>query len=289
MVIRETECRSILTRTRGYLSNVASHSLNPYSGCGLGNTLCGVGCYVRSNPWITRGRAWGAFVDVKTNAPEVYMQTVDKERAWANRQSQNFVLFLSSSTEPWQPAERKWRVTRKLLHAMLERPPQGLILQTHSTHALDDMDVIVELAGRCALRLHVSIESDRNFLPGLPTSGCSVDKRIEMVHRLSSQGVATVVCASPLLPITEPETFFKRLASAGARAIIVDHFIGGDGSEDGGRTLKTDLPNAMSQVHSPSVTLEYRDQIIAIAKKYLPVGVSADGFAGNFSAKQTPV
>ena len=68
MEIRETYCASILTRTSGYLREVCSHSLNPYVGCGYGNSSCGEGCYVRFNLWLLRGRQWGSFVDVKVNA-----------------------------------------------------------------------------------------------------------------------------------------------------------------------------------------------------------------------------
>mgnify|MGYP006147248219 CR=1 FL=1 len=49
-------------------TTVASHSLQPYRGCALGNSLCGVGCYVRHSWYTTRGRKWGSFVEARTNA-----------------------------------------------------------------------------------------------------------------------------------------------------------------------------------------------------------------------------
>jgi len=68
--VRQSEAtvRSILTRTTGYLRTVTSHSLQPYRGCSYGNALCGVGCYVRHNGWVTRGEAWGSFLEARTNA-----------------------------------------------------------------------------------------------------------------------------------------------------------------------------------------------------------------------------
>ena len=51
-----TDVANPLTRTGGYLAGVTSHSLQPYRGCPLGSSLCGVGCYVQHNPWLTRGR-----------------------------------------------------------------------------------------------------------------------------------------------------------------------------------------------------------------------------------------
>jgi hypothetical protein len=62
LTLTETTVRSILTRTSGYLTTVSSHSLQPYRGCTFGNALCGVGCYVQHNPWVTKGRSWGSFL-----------------------------------------------------------------------------------------------------------------------------------------------------------------------------------------------------------------------------------
>ena len=133
MKVSESYCKSILTRTSGYLRNVSSHSINPYSGCGFGKSSCGIGCYVQFNTWITKGRTWGEFVDVKTNSPEVYIQTYSAEKRWTEKRSTPFSIFMSSSTDPWQPLEKKYRITRKILQAMLSAPPNELILQTHST------------------------------------------------------------------------------------------------------------------------------------------------------------
>ena len=139
MEITKTYCTSILTRTSGYLREVCSHSLNPYIGCGYGNSSCGEGCYVRFNQWLLRGRKWGDFVDVKINADKVYYKTAQAERRWAVRRGVPFSIFFSSSTDPWQPIERKFRVTRRVLNAMLEEVPDMLILQTHSSMILEDM------------------------------------------------------------------------------------------------------------------------------------------------------
>ena len=77
MTVTPVHVRSVLTRTGGYLTGVASHSLNPYRGCALGNSLCGVGCYVRHNPWLTAGRPWGGFVEAKVNAADAYARHVE--------------------------------------------------------------------------------------------------------------------------------------------------------------------------------------------------------------------
>ena len=283
MEITEVQCRSILTRTSGYLKQVCSHSLNSYVGCGFGRSACGVGCYVRHNGWLTKGREWGNFVEVKTNAPEIYLNTCEAEQRWAHRRGQQFSIFFSSSTDPWQPVEKQYRITRQLLQAMRIHPPDELILQTHGTALLDDLELIAALSQQCRLRVHVSIEGDVERLPGLPPPPASVAGRIGLLRKLSSAGVFAVACLSPLYPMEHPHTFFKQLAEAGTDAMVLDHFIEGDGTPEGSRTWKTGLPPAMNSVDPESTGLEYRDRIAAIARNYLPVGISAAGFAGHYS------
>ena len=283
MKTEPTTVRSILTRATGYLESVCSHSLQPYRGCPFGASLCGVGCYVRHNVYVTRGRPWGDFLEVRSNAAESYRAGFDRERAWARARRGRFVIFLSSATEPFPPQESRHGVTRAVLEAMLALPPDGLIVQTHSPRVLEALDLLVALAGRCDLRVHLSIESDRDRLPGLPPPASPVARRLDAARALKDAGLRVVVTVSPLLPIADPERFFARIAEA-ADAVVLDHFIGGDGSPNGARTRKTTLPEAMAAVDPESVTLAYRDRMAAIAQKFLPgrVGVNRDGFAGRW-------
>jgi DNA repair photolyase len=275
--------KTLLTRSSGYLNSVCSHSLNPYSGCGYGLSACGEACYVRFNHWLTRGREWGKFVDIKTNAGELYNQSAEKEKSWAHNRHIPFAVFMSSSTDPWQPLEKKHRVSRAVLKSMMTYPPDILILQTHSAGILDDLETLLQLSQVCSLRIHISIEGDRNHLPGLPPPPCSVEQRISALAKLSAQGLNTLACLSPLYPLENPQHFFLRLKNAGASAVIIDHFIKGDGTSEGSRTFKTRLPSAMSKIQKDSIHLSYRDRIATIARAYLPVGISVQGFAGNYS------
>jgi len=283
MQITQTECTSILTRTSGYLKGVCSHSLNPYVGCGYGNSSCGKGCYVRFNQWLNRGREWGEFVDVKVNADDVYLNTVQAERRWAIQRGIPFSIFFSSSTDPWQPIERKFRITQKVLGAMSVETPDVLILQTHGSIIIDDMERIIAISKRCDLRVHISIEGDQDNLPGLPPPPCSVDERISLVKEFSSRGITVVVCMSPLYPLIDPDHFFSQLAESGASAVVIDHFIEGDGTQDGSRTWRTMLPLAIKLVNEQALDLSYRDKVASIARKYLSVGISSSGFAGVYS------
>jgi DNA repair photolyase len=106
---------------------------------------------------------------------------------------------------------------------------------------------------------------------------------MEAARKLRGAGLRVVVTVSPLLPIEEPEEFFRRLSDV-ADAVVIDHFIDGDGSVNGSRTLRTALPGAMAAVLAESVALKYREWIVEIARRYFPgrVGVNIDGFAGRF-------
>ena len=222
-------------------------------------------------------------MDVKVNADEVYLNTVQVERHWAIQRGMPFSIFFSSSTDPWQPIERKFRVTRRVLDAMLEDAPDVLILQTHSSLIADDMERIIALSRRCELRVHLSVEGDQDSLPGLSPPPCSVDERIRLIKEFASRGINIVVCMSPLYPLIDPDLFFSRLAKSGASAVVIDHFIEGDGTQDGSRTRRTRLPQAIATVDEQALELSYRDKVAAIAMNYLPVGISSSGFAGVYS------
>lgn len=274
----------ILTRSSGYLDGVSSHSLQPYRGCSYGRALCGVACYVRHHGLITRGRPWGSFLEVRENAAEAYRSEAARERRWARGARGRFAIFLSSATDPFVPQERRLGVTRAVLDAMHDEPPDALILQTHVADVARERPRLRALSARCALRVHVSIESDRERLPGLPPPACSVERRLAALRALRCAGIFAVATLAPLWPIEDPPGFFRRLGEC-ADAIVIDHFIGGDGTPDGARTLRTALPAAMEAVAPGSTRLAYREEMVEVARKLLPgrVGVGPDGFAGRYA------
>jgi hypothetical protein len=110
-----------------------------------------------------------------------------------------------------------------------------------------------------------------------------VERRFRAAQTLTDAGIETVVTVAPLLPIRDPERFFGRVAEC-ASAVVIDHFIGGDGTVDGGRTRRTPLPQAMAAVDPGSIGLAYRDRMVRVAQRYLPgrVGINIDGFAARY-------
>ena len=197
--------------------------------------------------------------------------------------SEDHITFFA--TTDFRHQEARFGITRGVLEAMIERPPDVLIVQTHSHRVADAADLLESLAGRCELRVHLSIETDRERLPGLPPPASSVGRRFEAAGALRRAGLRVVITVSPLLPIAEPERFFARIAGV-ADAVVLDHFIGGDGSAGGTRTLRTRLPEAMAAVDPESVDLSYRDRMGEVARRFLPgrVGFSRAGFAGRWTS-----
>lgn len=282
LLVTEAHVRSILTRATGFLRTVSSHSLQPYRGCSFGRSLCGVGCYVQHNAWVTRGVPWGTFLEARTNAAEVYREQYLAERRWARANRGAFGVFLSSSTDPFVPQETRFRVTRRVLETMCDWPPDALVLQTHSDRVVEYLDLYRDLARRTELRFHLSIESDRDRLPGLPPPAASVQRRFEAAARLKEAGLRVVITVAPLLPIAHPRAFFERIARV-AEAVVLDHFVEGDGSAAGARTLRTPLPVVMEAVEPGSTDVAYRERMRAVAAEVMPgrVGVNVDGFAGR--------
>ncbi|HEX3356761.1 MAG TPA: radical SAM protein [Tepidisphaeraceae bacterium] len=276
------QVQQILTRTSGFLKTVCSHSLQPYRGCALGGSLCGVGCYVQHNIYVTKGKRWGTFVEARLNAAEVYHTQYEREKNWARRARGAFGVFLSSSTEPFQPMEKTHQITRQVLEKMVDFPPDFLMIQTHSHHVADYLDLYPRLRAATNLRVHLSIESDRDELPGLPRSASPVAKRMEAAAKLHEAGIRVIVTVAPLLPLDEPDLFFQQLSKI-CDGVVIDHFIDGDGSANGARTWRTGLPGAMAKIEPQAVTMAYREQIIGTARKHLPgrVGVNISGFAGE--------
>jgi hypothetical protein len=189
---------------------------------------------------------------------------------------------MSSATDPFLPHEKRYGITRTVLRAMIDDPPDELIVQTHSHLAARYLEILCALSRRCSLRIHFSIESDRDRLPGLPPPASPVARRFEAAAQFRDAGVQVLITVAPLLPIAHPDAFFQRV-SACADAVVIDHFIGGDGTPDGARTRRTRLPEAIAAVEPACLDISYRDAMVAKAMEWMPgrVGVGIDGFAGR--------
>ncbi|MCA9822212.1 MAG: hypothetical protein KC470_06375 [Dehalococcoidia bacterium] len=99
---------------------------------------------------------------------------------------------------------------------MLDEPPDRLVVQTHSAAVAEHTDLLVRLSRRCQLRVHLSIETDRERFAGLPPHGSSIQSRFEAAGQLRESGLKVVITVSPLLPLEAPEGFFKAIDQVAA-------------------------------------------------------------------------
>ncbi|MET3698928.1 radical SAM family protein [Bacillus oleivorans] len=210
--------KKILTPTSGFL-NGYSHSLNPYAGCAFACSYC----YVRQSPvGLFRKQEWGTWVDVKQEAREL----ITKEIRNLRKRNKEITIFMSSSTDPYQPVEYKEQVTRALLEAMAETPPDFLFVQTRSPLVTRDLDLFLQLKDR--IRISVTVETDledirKKFSPQAPP----IQARLKALQELKEYHLPTQAAVAPVLPFSND--FPAKLAQVTERICLDDYT--GDGSQ----------------------------------------------------------
>jgi DNA repair photolyase len=235
MEIARKEARTILTPQRdGFLAAEPypfTHALSAYVGCGFGQTTCGMYCYAQFLPnWTFNGggATWGQAVQIKTNAAQLLNETLSKMRSEKRREQR---IFMSSTTDPYQPIERTYQVTRQCLEVFAHYNDLDLlVVQTRSPLAARDLPLLRQIPYAW---LSVTIETDeQGYLKSL-RGGPALEKRWELVQAASESGVKTQITVSPCLRYTSIEEFGRRLLESGALRVVVDTAVDGDGS--GGR------------------------------------------------------
>ncbi|MFB4165520.1 radical SAM protein [Alteribacillus sp. JSM 102045] len=215
--------KTILNKGKGFLSGY-THSLNPYTGCSFGCSYC----YVRQMPVsLYREGEWGNWVDVKNGAANLLKKELRRAKAKGN-----VTIFMSSSTDPYQPVEHKEKVTRLLLEVMVDNPPHFLLVQTRSPLVGRDIDLLQQLKDR--VRVSMTIETDsemirKHFTPEAPP----IQARFNTLQKLAESGIPTQVAIAPILPSGE---YFPEKLKPFVSRICIDDFFMGDGS--GGKRTK---------------------------------------------------
>jgi DNA repair photolyase len=215
-------------------------------GCGFGQTTCGLYCYAQFLPnWQFRRfpeetpADWGQAVQVKTNAASLLEKTLSGMKPEIRR---GLRIFMSSSTDPYQPLERREEITRQCLEVFARYPDLDLlVIQTRSPLAARDFPLLQQIPYAW---LSVTIETDdQEYLKRL-RGGPLLERRWELIQKAQACGIPTQITVSPCLPFTGVETFGQRLIRSGTRRIVVDTVVDGDGAQ-GRRTA-----------HSPFAAVE---------------------------------
>jgi DNA repair photolyase len=128
-------------------------------------------------------------------------------------------IALGANTDPYQPLERKLRVTRSILE-VLERTRHPLTIVTKGSLILRDLDLLTSLARDDLVRVFVSVTSlDAELKRILEPRAASPQARLRMVRELSQAGVPTGVLVAPVIPAvndSEVEQIVAAVADAGA-------------------------------------------------------------------------
>lgn len=282
MQIDFKEARKILTQQRrGFLAAGPypyTHSLSAYLGCGFGQTTCGLYCYAQFLPnWTFHagGTPWGSAIQVKTNAAELLAQELAR---MSTQERQRLRIFMSSTTDPYQPAEHSQRATRHCLEIFAAYPDLDLlVIQTRSPLAQRDLSLLTLIP---YAYLSVTIETDDQAYLKQLHGGPQLAQRWELVQKASELGIPTQITVSPCLKYSDSATFGQKLLTSGANRIVVDTFIDGDGSR-GARTARS--PFARIEPSWQSTTpahLLYRYLIEHAAAYQIETGWSTAGFCG---------
>jgi DNA repair photolyase len=185
-------------------------SLNPYRGCEHG---C-IYCYARPTHeylGFSAGLDFESKIMVKTDAPELLRAELESPR-W-----QPQTLVLSGVTDPYQPIERKLRVTRGCLEVLAKfRNPVAII--TKNRLVTRDIDLLRDLAAHNAVAVNISVTSlDSDLQRVLEPRTSSPQARLETIRRLHTAEIPTGVMVAPVIPgLTDHEV--PRILDACAKA-----------------------------------------------------------------------
>jgi DNA repair photolyase len=188
---REEPCRTALNKVRGM--PYFAWTLNPYMGCVHRCTFCYVRAYERRADRPS-GEQYGQSIRVKVNVADVLRAELAR-RSWRGES-----VALGTATDPYQPAEGKYRLTRACLEA-LAAAENPFTIVTRGPLIVRDIDVLADAARRMRVSVSFSVptldgEVWRRTEPGTAPPR----QRLRALERLRSAGVDAGVAVAPVLP-----------------------------------------------------------------------------------------
>ena len=209
-IFKETPKKIISTNSSPDIGMTAS--INPYQGCEHG---C-VYCYARNSHeyWgFSAGLDFETKLIVKPEAPDLL------EREFLRPSYKPRVIMLSGNTDCYQPIERKYKLTRKLLLVFNKyQNPVGII--TKNALVARDIDILKEMAQNNLVQVIFSITSlNENLRQLLEPRTASAVKKLKAMEQLADNGIPVGVMNAPIIPgLNHHETpeILKQSANAGA-------------------------------------------------------------------------
>lgn len=188
-------------------------TLNPYKGCELACAYC----FARDTAEALAAplRDFERKLGVVTNAVDLFRKAPRAD--FTGRP-----IALGTLTDPWQPAERKFRLTRGILDAMVDMDGLDLRASTKSSLVTRDTDLVIAIGKRGRVHVSFSIATlDRRVARALEPAAPTPDHRFVAMEAMARAGVRVGMVAMPVLPgITDAprslENLLRRARDAGA-------------------------------------------------------------------------
>ncbi len=196
-------------------------TINPYRGCEFGCRYC----YARYTHEYMEldGSEFERKIFVKKDAAPLLAYDVANKYSYASKNSGGQLpehIAIGTATDPYQPAEREYGVTRACLEELAKREGLSISVTTKSNQIVRDIDVLRKIAARSSLSLNITVTTMRPRLARLlEPRAPRPDLRIAALKQLREAGLAAGVFASPLLPgITDGAGELEAVAAAAHEA-----------------------------------------------------------------------
>ena len=187
---REVACRTALNRVKGM---PFAWTLNPYRGCTHGCHFCFARRYqpqLEMNP----GNEFSSVILVKVNFPDVLRRELHGKPRPGERAA------FGTATDPYQPIEGSYRLTRRTLEALVERPLRVDVV-TRSPLIVRDTDLLAELSRKVACTVSFSVPTtDETAWRRLEPGTAHPLQRLRALRALAAAGVETGVLMAPVVP-----------------------------------------------------------------------------------------
>lgn len=209
LLVEPEEARSILRPQRDERYGFG-FALSPYRGCAHGCRYCYVREYPQAMPGPQQGlydpKDWGTWAVPKLNAPELL---------WSQRHRlHGRTVFMASATDPYQPLEREFRLTRGCLEVLLQCPTTRVIVHTRSPLILQDLPLLGAFGERLSVGFSIPTDDD-TVRQVVEPKAPPIPSRWAAVERLTGAGIAVVLAVTPLMPMQDPEVFARRARASG--------------------------------------------------------------------------
>ena len=202
------EVRSVLNRCSSPRMPFA-WTINPYRGCEFGCRYC----YARYTHEFMGLNRWEDFEEkiyVKRDAARILARELTPDRLAGQS------IALGTATDPYQPAERRYRVTRSLLEILAMARDLSLSITTKGDLITRDLDLLGRIGARSSLQVNMTVTTlDRRLARILEFRAPRPDLRLQAVRRLRDAGIAAGVTVSPILPdITDNKANLEAVIAA---------------------------------------------------------------------------